>query len=114
MADKWTCPNCGGAVTDNYDAYLKGVEKRNKEAEDIDDDAGTGAVTSDHAPRGGVGICSVCGQAVGAPGSKDAALTEPPEGAQMPEDSPEHADAPSGKTPEPVVVIDEEPASAAT
>lgn len=110
MAEKWTCPNCGGNVTKDFDDYLKNIEKRNKATEGVADDAGTGVVTAEDPPKGGVGICSNCGQAVGAPGSKDAKLDEPPEGVQIPPDSPEHWDAPSGQTPEPVVVMDEEPA----
>lgn len=102
MADKnqWPpCPACGGKVTGSYNAYLAHIKKVNKDHPDIEEEnADAAIVTAEKDPSGGVGICSNCGQAVAAEGSKDAALTEPPAAAQMPAESPEHMDTVSGSS----------------
>jgi hypothetical protein len=105
--DWGTCPNCGGNVTKDYSAYEKQQAQWNKETEGIEDTAVHGVIAPEALPSGGVGVCTRCGMAVGAEGSRDAALTEPAESMQMPVDSPEHADAPSAGTP---VVHDVDPA----
>lgn len=99
------CPNCGGEVTKDYKAYLEGQAQYNKDNPDIPDDSVHGIETAED-PTGGVGICSNCGMAVADPKSPDAALAEPPADAQIPPESPEHMDAPSGTSETPVHAVD--------
>jgi hypothetical protein len=102
VADKnhWPpCPACGGKVTGSVDAYLAHVKKINKDHPDVEEDnADAAIVTAEKEPSGGVGVCSRCGQAVAAEGSKDAALTQPPADVQAPVESPEHMDTVSGSS----------------
>jgi hypothetical protein len=104
------CPVCGGEVTKDYTAYLKHIQDVNDEHPDIESgtDVTTGITVPDP-PTGGVGICSVCGTAVAAEGSEDAALNEPTADEQAPVESPEHMDAPSGSSETPVHEVAPEP-----
>jgi hypothetical protein len=112
-----SCPVCGGEVTENYDAYLAHVQQVNDDNPDIPVgmDVTSGITVPADPPSGGVGVCSNCGSAVGALGSEDAALTEPPAAVQAPVESPEHMDAQSGPAEMTVheVVPDDTPAPVA-